>query len=98
MRYSDNSYSDGDLFVIRRDGTTCERRLLGGHSDGPVFSPDGRWIAFRKVKNGTGGNIVALSVKHPGQTSDAHPRAGRKVCRTGLGAKGKVDEESNSPL
>ncbi len=61
------AHSHSDLFVIRRDGTHLRRLTFGGHAEDPVFSPNGRWIAFRRVKDQIGGNIVALSVKHPGK-------------------------------
>lgn len=55
-----------DVFIVRRDGTHRRRLTTGGHSSQPTISPDGRWIAFRRTYgNGAGGNIVALSVRHP---------------------------------
>ena len=57
---------DGDLFMVRRDGTH-RRRLTSGHdSSEPVFSPDGRWIAFIRSAGAASRNVYELSVKHPG--------------------------------
>lgn len=37
---------EGDLYVVRRDGSHRRRLTDDGESQSPVFSPDGRWVAF----------------------------------------------------
>lgn len=57
----------GDLFVIRTDGTH-RRRLTSGLRDRyPAFSPDGKWVAFARHDPKTmTSNLLVLSVKRPG--------------------------------
>lgn len=58
---------NGDLFIVRRDGTH-RRRLTSGHdSSEPVFSPDERWIAFIRSAGADSRNVYELSVRHPGR-------------------------------
>jgi WD40 repeat protein len=52
---------EGDLYVVRRDGSHWRRLTRNGESQYPVFSPDGRWIAFVRAEN----VISAVSVAQP---------------------------------
>lgn len=55
----------GDLFIVRRDGTHLRRLTTGERSSEPVFSPDGRWIAFIRSGGPARRNVYELSVRHP---------------------------------
>lgn len=55
----------GDLFIVRRDGTHLRRLTTGYKSSEPVFSPDGRWIAFIRSGGPARRNVYELSVRHP---------------------------------
>lgn len=56
-----------DLYVVRRDGTHLRRLTRGSEScSEPIFSPDGKWIAFTRAKSeGPAGNVFALSLADP---------------------------------
>jgi Tol biopolymer transport system component len=59
------------LYMVRRDGSH-RRRLTSGpeSSSEPTFSPDGRWIAFTRSKEGPSGNVFALSVRNPSKIKE----------------------------
>lgn len=63
--YISNSRQHADLFIVRRNGTHRRRLTTGEKSSQPTFSPDGRWVAFIRGPEAGGGNVYALSVKHP---------------------------------
>jgi Tol biopolymer transport system component len=54
-----------DVFIVRRDGTHRRRLTTGGNAADPVFSPDGRLLAFTRFNNGFGGNLVVIPLAHP---------------------------------
>lgn len=56
-----------DIFIVGRDGTHRRRLTFGGNSADPVFSPDGRWLAFTRFNNGFGGNLLVIPLGHPRQ-------------------------------
>src|ERR1700759_1497109 len=65
----------GDLWIVSREGGSAERLTNGaGNETSPIFSPDGRWIAFTGEYDGnvdvyvvaaTGGVPKRLTY-HPG--------------------------------
>jgi tricorn protease len=65
----------GYLWTVPRDGGAARQLTTGGHESDPIFSPDGRWIAFSANYDGnrdvyvipaSGGEPKRLTW-HPGQ-------------------------------
>src|SRR4029077_18577511 len=42
----------GDLWTVARGGGDARQLTTGGHEGLPVFSPDGKWIAFTAQYDG----------------------------------------------
>ena len=70
----------GDLWVIPREGGEAVRLTNGaGNESHPIFSPDGRWIAFNGEYDGNqdifivaaGGGVPRRLTYHPGQDAVA---------------------------
>src|SRR5512143_3274264 len=70
----------GDLWIVPRDGGEAVRLTNGaGNESHPIFSPDGRWIAFNGEYDGNqdifivaaGGGVPRRLTYHPGQDSVA---------------------------
>ena len=62
-----------NVFVANADGSHSVRvNLVGGRADGPKWSPDGQWLAFRNVTQPTGFHqapiATGLTIAHPDGT------------------------------
>src|SRR5271168_174593 len=53
----------GYLWTVARDGGEARQLTTGGHESGPIFSPDGKWIAFTGEYDG---NLDVLVVPAQG--------------------------------
>ena len=60
----------GDLWIVAREGGAARRLTTGvGNEAGPMFSPDGKWVAFTGEYDG---NVDVYVVPVEGRSASTH--------------------------
>src|SRR2546429_9436628 len=77
----------GYLWTVPRDGGDARQLTTGGHEGLPVFSPDGKWIAFSGQYDGNIDVVVMPAEGGEPRRLNLHPRADVAV---GLTSEGQL--------
>ena len=78
----------GDLWAVGRDGGEASRLTTGvGREFGPLFSPDGQWIAFTGEYDG---NVDVYVMPAAGGVPEAVDLPSRRGSTCGLDAGWKI--------
>lgn len=91
----------GYLWSVNREGGDARQLTVGGHEFGPIFSPDGEWIAFTGEYDGNvdvfvmpaDGGVPRRLTWHPGRDVAAGwtPDGSKVVFRSGQAAYADFD-------
>src|SRR5258705_5082334 len=65
----------GYLWSVPRDGGEARQLTTGGHETNPVFSPDGKWIAFTGEYDGNADGYVMPAMGGEPKRLTWHPTA-----------------------